>query len=419
MCNVKIVLINASDKGGGAEESVISLHRALLAAGHASTVYVGTKKTDEPGVVQIPYVRGLPGFRRIARWMENQTGWQDIYNPSFRNLSQHVAPDTDIIHFNNLWGANGFADIGILPQLTAKILGIFTERQNWSFTGHCAYFHDCMKWKTGCGGCPRLDLAPAIPKDGTRFNWKRKRRIVQKSNLTFVGISDYVCDLARQSPVWEGKRVTRIYNGINTDVFTPVGKARKNVLRNKFSIPDDKVAVFLSGQTLGGYREGIATEGYQALNILCDPKIIPVLVGRKAQEASRQLKVPSVAVNYRETPESMAECYQACDITLVTSKVEAFGRIGAESQACGTPVVALATGGIPEVVRDGKTGFLLSQGDVEGLIRCLQTLAHDSALRIRMGDAARDLVQKTFSNDMIADEYVKLYSQIISQGQYT
>ena len=60
---LRIALIHASDLGGGAERSVVSLHRGLRAAGHASTLFVGERRTDEPGVELIPYVRGAPGTR--------------------------------------------------------------------------------------------------------------------------------------------------------------------------------------------------------------------------------------------------------------------------------------------------------------------------------------------------------------------
>lgn len=410
-CPLKIALVNAADAGGGAERSVLSLHQGLRRAGHRSRLYVGDKQTDTIDVVRIPYQRGLPGLRRIARWIESRTGWQDIYNPSFRNLLRLIPADTNVVHFNNLWGASGYADLSILPTLTRRIPGLITERQNWLLTGHCACFHDCDRWRTGCGNCPRLDLPPAIPKDGTRYNWARKKRIVQNSNLTFVGISDYVCNLARRSPIWAEKNIQRIYNGIDTKVFRSVGSERKKALQEKLGIPSDRVSVLLSGQTLGGYREGIATEGYQAINQLNDSRIIPVLVGKYAEEASANLVGDSVVIEYRTSAEEMAECYQACDITIVTSHVEAFGRIAAESQACGTPVVSFDTGGLSEVVKNNVGGISVFKGDLEGLVNSLRNFVDDGERRSMIGVKAVGFIRKQFDIDEIVKQHIDLYKR--------
>src|SRR5205085_10832980 len=63
-----------------------------------------------------------------------------------------------------------------------------------------------------------------------------------------------------------------------------------------------------------------------------------------------------------------------------------------EAMASGTPVVASRTGGLPEVVRDGETGFLVTPGDVPELHDRLDRLLRDPALARRMGRAARELV---------------------------
>jgi len=410
---VKIAHVHTSNVGGGAERSVCSLHHELRALGHESLLYVGRLDGEAQGVVEIPYVRGVPGARRAARWAENCTGWQDIYNPSFRGLLELIPPDTDLVHFHNLWGGSGYADLSVLPAMTTKWPAVLTERQHWTLTGHCGCFHDCERWQTGCGACPRLDIPPAIPRDGTRFNWRRKKRIMQSSRLTFVGISNYVCDLARQSPIWSGKRVERVYNGIDVDTFLPADATHRETLRTELGIARDQVAVLLTGQTLGGYREGIATEGFTALNRIGGPGVVPLLVGHGAVDAASRLTTTAVVVPYRETPAEMAACYQAADITLVTSHVEAFGRIAAESQACGTPVVAFDTGGLAEVVLDGVGGRSVPRKDLERLVVALSELVNDEVGRKHLGARGVEFVRENFASRRIGQEYVELYRSVI------
>lgn len=392
----------------------MSLHRGLRALGHESTLFVGEKLLDVPGVFAIPYVRGLPGSRRLARWLESRTGWLDIYNPSFRNLVKVIPRDTDLVHFHNLWGSAGFADLGALPSLTRRWPAVLTEHQNWTFTGHCACFHDCERWRTGCGACPRLDIPPAIPRDGTAFNWRRRRRIIRRSRLSFVGVSDYVCRLARQSPMWRGRRVDRIYNGVDAGVFRPASFARRMELRRRFGIPDGALVVLMSGQTLCGFREGIAGEGFEALNRLAYPRVVPLLVGQHAAAAAACLDMPSVALGHRRGSEAMAECYQAADLTLVTSRVEAFGRIAAESQACGTPVVAFDTGGLAEVVLNGIGGLSVRQGDVPGLMEALRHMLGSEEFRRQCSSRGRAFVERVFEERRIAQEYADLYHELLA-----
>lgn len=406
---LNIAMVNAADVGSGAERAVMTMHVAFRRLGHNCTTFVGSKMLDVAGVVEIPYVRGPRGTRRIARLLERAFGWQDIYNPSFRALPSLVPAGTHVVQFYNLWGTAGFADIGVLPRLTALRPGILTEEQAWFLSGRCAYFHECLRWRDGCGHCPRPDLSPVLPHDGTARNWRRKRRTVQRSNLAFVGVSDWVAGCARQCGIWEGKRILRIYNGLDLATFRASLPACRESTRLQLGVAPDQIAILLTGQTLEGRRLGIATEGIEAVKELSDLRILPVLVGPSSQEVAASLGRPALALPYRATPEEMAACYRAMDMTLVTSKVEAFGLIAAESQACGTPVVALDACALPEVTRDGIGGIIVRHRSVSGLVDAIRTLARDASLRRRLGEGGQRFVAEAFADDVIAREYIALY----------
>ncbi len=83
-------------------------------------------------------------------------------------------------------------------------------------------------------------------------------------------------------------------------------------------------------------------------------------------------------------------------VPVATGQAESFGMVFLEAQACGCPVVTFSTGGIPEVVRQGETGFLVPPGDVEGLTRALRKLLLYPDLRHRMGETARQWVVSRF-----------------------
>ena len=77
--------------------------------------------------------------------------------------------------------------------------------------------------------------------------------------------------------------------------------------------------------------------------------------------------------------------YAAADVTVLPSYYESFGMVALEAMACGSPVIASRVGGLVTTVRDGVTGFLVPDGDVEALAERIETLVGDPELRWRLG----------------------------------
>ncbi|MEA3489021.1 MAG: glycosyltransferase [Candidatus Omnitrophota bacterium] len=409
---LKIAIIHAADKGGGAESSVLSLHKGLMELGHESRLYVGYKYTNTRNVIAIPRVRTIPGLLRLTHFLEQNFGWQYLYSPGFRALRKTIETDTDIMHFNSLWGGGGFADIGALPLLTKKYPAVITLREQWLMTGHCACPFDCLRWLKGCGKCPDLTLAPSINRDGTRFNWSRKRTVLCRTNAHIAVISNWLKAEAERSPILKGKKVSVVFNGIDDKVFKPGSKENA---RDSLGIPHDKFIVLLAGQTIEGINQGIAQQAVEALNQCDEQNLMALLIGKSAHRVARGVTILNKVLPFQEKPEEMASCYRAADITVVTSEFESFGRIAAESQACGTPVVAFSTGGLKEVVKDGVCGILVTAGDVKRLKDAIQILVKDTAKVKQMGESGTVWAREQFSNTKITEDYVKLYRQVIEE----
>ncbi|MEL6106167.1 MAG: glycosyltransferase [Planctomycetota bacterium] len=406
---MKIALVHTADFGGGAERSVVSLHKQLRSAGHDCTLYVGRKTSSESDIVEIPYVRGIPGLRRTARAIERRFGLQDIYNPSFRNLIRLIPSETDVVHFNSLWGAAGYADLGVLPAITRRFPSLVTMREAWLLTGHCACFFECDRWKQGCGQCPDLARAPAIERDGTASNWRRKHRLFGRSPIRVIAISNWLARRARESPILKHLPIETVYNGIDTEVFRDVDPSVRRNLRRKFGVGEDQIAILVAGQTVEGINEDIAQEWVTAINEISDDRIVVMIIGHSAQRVSQGVSAPSICVPFRATPEEMAECFHAADFTVVTSAFEAFGRIAAESQACRTPVVSFDTGGLPEVVVDHEGGLLVPRHDIAALRNAIERMLREAELRKQLGVQGQVAIHQRFSDSLIAENYLRQY----------
>jgi starch synthase len=100
------------------------------------------------------------------------------------------------------------------------------------------------------------------------------------------------------------------------------------------------------------------------------------------------------------------------------SVYEPLGIVNLEAMACGTPVVASAVGGIPEVVDDGRTGLLVPSGDgfEAGLARAMDSVLGDPEAARRMGEAGRERAVGEFGWDAVARRTVRLYEEILKQA---
>lgn len=100
--------------------------------------------------------------------------------------------------------------------------------------------------------------------------------------------------------------------------------------------------------------------------------------------------------------ERVEDLYLSSDIIVMPSRwQEPLGLIGIEAGACRKPVVAMRSGGIPEVIVEGETGFLVEIGDVDALAQRTAHLIDDADLRQRMGTAARARVESVFTTDPV------------------
>ncbi len=122
---------------------------------------------------------------------------------------------------------------------------------------------------------------------------------------------------------------------------------------------------------------------------------------RRSRHGARHVRVPWT--------DDVVPYYAAMDLLAFPSSwSETFGRVSAEAQACGVPVLGTRGGGIPETMEAGVTGLLLPQDDVAAWADAITTLARDADARCRMGHGGRQFVQQHFDAPCIAAEFIGL-----------
>jgi L-malate glycosyltransferase len=114
--------------------------------------------------------------------------------------------------------------------------------------------------------------------------------------------------------------------------------------------------------------------------------------------------------------ESFVDILQHADLFLLPSETESFGLAALEAMSCGMPVIASNTGGIPEVVTNGETGYLLTVGNVEEMAKNSLRLLTDADLYRRMSSAARKRVLDNFDEKHLLSRYEEYYRRILAKG---
>ncbi len=119
---------------------------------------------------------------------------------------------------------------------------------------------------------------------------------------------------------------------------------------------------------------------------------------------SRQVRILGQIQNSEMIP-----LYAVSDIVILPSLMEATSIAGLEAMACGIPVIGTEVGGIPFIVENEKTGYLVKQRNFQQIADKVLFLLRDSVLRKEMGVAARMVVEKKFTWNVLTNELVSIY----------
>ena len=463
---LRILQVSTVDNRGGAARIAWSLHQAYLERGLHAWMAVGRKSSDGPNTVLVPIdnghsqwahiwlaignvlsplvgkVRGAGRLRswlhwvgQPRRWLEIQRGYEDFDFPGTWRLLDLPAERPEVVHCHNLHG--GYFDLRALPWLSQQTPVVLTLHDAWLLSGHCAHSFDCERWKTGCGHCPDLTIYPAIRRDATTHNWRRKQAIYVKSRLYVATPSRWLMQKVEQSILAPSVVETRVIpNGVDLTVFHP-GDRRE--ARAMLGIPQGvRMLLFVGHATRSNPWRDYATLEAAVNRVaehLPDERIILVCLG-KERKSKRIGRVEVRFIGYQEDPATVARFYQAADVFVHPSKADTFPNTVLEALACGTPVVATAVGGIPEQVkslwiaefglqpsdlsrygRDEATGLLVPPGEAEVMAEAVITLLTDDELRLQLGRNAAEDAQRRFDLNRQVEDYIGWYGEILGNWQ--
>lgn len=457
---MQITQVNYQDVLGGAERMAYDIHTALGQHGHHSTLYVSKKKSDDANIIEldpdtdhallaqffIDLARLLEGRKKnrfthygskmlraaaspaaFLRWWR---GEEEFNFAKTRYLLENSHNSAQILHLHNLHG--GYFDLRLLPRLCDKQPVTITLHDEWMFTGHCGYASACMNWETGCGNCPDLESYPAIRVDNTRHNLQQKRDIYKQCRFYVTTPSQWLMDRVQRSVLADSIIDSRVINnGVDTSIFHPAGK---DTVRARLDIDKDAfVGLFIANYFKTSRAKDFKTID-EAVRKLAQAnshrKVILIAIGEDlGTDNVENLEIRTLP--YMDDRSILACYYQAADVYLHAAFTEIWGLTVTEAMACGVPVVATATGGVPEQVRllpgygitkhegataEEATGVLVEEGNSQQMCEALTLLIDDQSLRAQLGANASAVAGENFGSAKMLKQYLDWYADIIDRS---
>ena len=412
---MRVLLINTSERTGGAAIACNRLMEALKKQGVRAKMLVRDKQTDRLSVVAVRFNALLPLkflWERIVIFLANNLRRKGIFQVDIANVGTDVTrmrefQNADVVHLH--WVNQGFLSLSDIEKIlkSGKPV-VVTMHDMWYFTSICHYSSGCEKYKTGCFKCGQLGGGRSLL-DLSKRVFERKKLIYSRSNVTFVGCSRWMTELARESLLAQGHQVCHIPNPIDMEVFRPLSKTE---IRKKFGLGVERKVLLFGAQRITDERKGFSYLA-EACRLIEEnspqlaAQIDVVVVGGDASKVQNQIPFSVRAVNYVREQQQMVELYNLADVYVTPSLQDNLPNTIVEAMSCGVPCIGFNVGGIPEMIDHLQNGYVAQFQDSADLAKGIEwVLSADTA---QLSSAASAKARATYSEAVVAKKYMEVY----------
>jgi glycosyltransferase involved in cell wall biosynthesis len=248
------------------------------------------------------------------------------------------------------------------------------------------------------------------------FIWKiKKLKLSNRNDLIFTVPSTWMLNRAKSSLILKDKDVRYLPNPINHKIFSHKSNREISDFKNKFSINDDNIIICLG---VKGKKNSVLKGDFvldKALVLLTDlltenqsKKVVLIDFGsNKRNDFLFGFRRISLGPIY--DPNELALIYSLSDITVISSLVESFGQVAAESLSCGTPVVCFETSGLTDIVINKVNGLYCEKYKPESLALQMKNIINMTKVaRNKMGTLGRLHIISNFSFNVVGKHYLEI-----------
>ncbi|MDO3652321.1 N-acetyl-alpha-D-glucosaminyl L-malate synthase BshA [Bacillus subtilis] len=207
------------------------------------------------------------------------------------------------------------------------------------------------------------------------------------------------------------KKIETIYNFIDERVYL---KKNTAAIKEKHGIlPDEKVVIHVSN-----FRKVKRVQDVIRVfrNIAGKTKAKLLLVGDGPEKSTACELIRKYGLEDQVlmlgNQDRVEELYSISDLKLLLSEKESFGLVLLEAMACGVPCIGTNIGGIPEVIKNNVSGFLVDVGDVTAATARAMSILEDEQLSNRFTKAAIEMLENEFSSEKIVSQYEQIYADL-------
>jgi len=387
---------------GGGEEHIRSLGARLAASGMPATVV--TRRGD-PSWAAEETLEGIR-VRRVPPSGPGRTGKYRMVPAALAALvRERDAFDVLVVRGTRILG---------LPGLMAgRTLGkgvVLQPELNGEMSG------EIYTWGTRYARGP---VATAV-RWGTAL-----RNLLLRDADAFVAMSERIREEFLSAGV-PAERIAHLPHGVDTTRFRPAGPDERAALRRRLGLPVDALVVAWTGRLLKGKGLETLLAAFERVAV-GEPRAHLLLVGSGhgqalsiEDELRRQVEASGFAarVTLAGRVDDVEGWLRASDVFAFPSLFEALGISLIEAAACGLPCVGSRTGGIVDVIEDGRTGRLVPPGDADALEAALRALLAHPDQRAAMGQAGRRLCLRRFDVEDSLERYRALFREVSSPGAW-
>lgn len=409
---MKIAVISKADAcGGGASRVAGELVELLNERGHVAhhwASWAGKGFTDNMRPLYGKHFKKL----KILHYGTKKVGFPELVPYELPILLKGGRIwDYDLIHFHDLSSA--------ISPLTLRYLSrrkpvVWTFHDCSPFTAGCLYPMGCEKYKTRCHDCPQAGQWPIDSwLDFSGFMQGVKRRLAKTGRVVPITPSEWMADTAYGSGLHAYRPIV-VPNGVDTELFRPYSKSEMKV---RLDLPQDRTVILLSAGSILDERKG-TRYALDALKQLTELSPYLLVVGAADEHAKRVLDgFDYTETGYIDDASDLAKTYAAADLFLFCSLADNQPLSILETMATATPMIGFKTGGIPDMVIQNGTGYLVEQKDTAALVNVLRRVLMNPEILTAWGGKGRERVVEHYSYAQFVDNHISLYERIL-QGEF-
>ena len=416
---MRVLIVNTSERIGGAAIAAGRLMDALKNNGIKAKMLVREKQTDRLSVTGLK----MSGWRvwqfiweRILIWKENRFRKHNLFAVDIANTGTDITAipefqEADIIHLH--WINQGMLSLNDIRKIlqSGKPV-VWTMHDMWPCTGICHHARECDKYHQECHHCPYI-YKGGSKKDLSNQVFKKKKELYQLAPITFITCSQWLKGRAGQSALLNGHTIVDIPNPINTSLFKPQNTV---AARNRMGLPTDKKLILFGSVKVTDKRKGI-DYFIESCKLLAEKhpelkeELGVVVYGKNSEQLKPLIPFQVFPLDFISSDKDLVNVYNAVDLYVTPSLEENLPTTIMEAMACGVPCVGFNVGGIPEMIDHLHNGYVAEYKSAEDLANGVIWTLNESEYHTLSEEACRKAVSN-YSESTVAKKYIDVYNKI-------